>query len=79
MVSVGSMVAIMQVANLAILLPNYFVNTFTTFVGEMNAKKQYEAYFRRFAILGKSFIWIGIAASIIICLFSIRTTSRNYL
>lgn len=70
MASVGSMVAIIQITNLAILLPNYFVNTFTTFVGEMNAKKQYETYFRRFAVLEKSFWWMGIGGAVAICMLS---------
>lgn len=68
--SVGSMVAIMQLTNLAILIPTYFSNTFIAFAGEYNAKKQYNLYYAKFETVGKMFLTIGIGISIFLSTIS---------
>lgn len=68
--SVGSMVAIMQLTNLAILIPTYFSNTFIAFAGEYNAKKQYNLYYAKFERVGKSFLTIGIGISVLLSTIS---------
>lgn len=68
--SVGSMVAIMQLINLAILIPNYFSNTFIAYAGEYNAQKQYDLYYDKFDRFGKLFIMIGFATAVVLSAIS---------
>lgn len=57
---VGSMTAIAQLKNLAILIPSYFFSTFLAFAGKMNAERDYQAYFNGFARLGKRLLGWGL-------------------
>lgn len=55
---IGSMTAIVQLKNLAILIPSYFFSTFLAFAGKMNAERDYKAYFSGFARMGRRlFLW----------------------
>lgn len=68
--SVGSMVAIMQLTNLAILIPNYFSNTFIAFAGEYNAQKQYDLYYAKFDQFGKLFMMLGFSVTVVLSVIS---------
>lgn len=70
MESVGSMTAIMQIKNLTILIPTYFVGTFLAFASEMNAKKQFGAYFNKFRQFGLLFTLVGVVLFIMFSAFS---------
>jgi len=59
MESIGSMTAVMQIRNLAILIPSYFSSTFIAFAGDMNARKDYTTYFRMFDRMMRWFILAG--------------------
>lgn len=59
--NVGSMAAIMQIRNLAILLPSYFFSTFIAFAGAMNSEKRFKEYYDKFAAIQKQIlIWGGV-------------------
>lgn len=60
MESVGSMTAIMQVRNLAMLIPGYFTNTYLSFASEMNAEKKYNEYYAQFSKVERTYCLIGI-------------------
>lgn len=61
MESVGSMTAMMQIRNLAMLIPGYFTNTYLSFAGDLNAKKDYCAYYRQFAKIERYYLVIGLS------------------
>lgn len=60
MESVGSMTAIKQIGNFAMLLPSYFTNTYIAFAGELNSKKLYVDYYRQFSKIMKLYLIIGL-------------------
>ena len=70
MESVGSMTAVMQIRNLAILIPSYFSSTFVAFAGDMNARRDYATYFGLFDRLQRIFLLIGTAMFILFSLTS---------
>ena len=69
MAAIGSMTAIMQVRNLTILIPTYFVNTFLAFAGEMNAQHRFNDYFAKFRKLSQMFLIIGVAVALLMSIF----------
>ena len=62
MESVGSMTAIMQLRNLAILIPGYFASTFLTYASEFNAKGDYPGYFDQF----QKYLWLFLGLGVIV-------------
>ena len=68
MESVGSMTAMMQIRNLAMLIPSYFSNTYIAYAGELNAKKKYSEYYVQYGKIEKMYWMIG---SLMFVLFSI--------
>lgn len=69
MAAIGSMTAIMQVRNLTILIPTYFVNTFLAFAGEMNAQHRFNDYFAKFRKLSLMFLIIGVSITLLMSIF----------
>lgn len=67
--AVGGMTAITQIRNIAVLIPSYFFSTFLAFAGEMNAEKQYEAYFNKFSQMIRLFTVIGILLAVLFSVF----------
>ena len=53
MESIGSMTAMLQIRILAMLIPSYFTSTYIAFAGDLNAQKQYNAYYGQFSKIEK--------------------------
>lgn len=53
MVAISTMTAILQIRNFVIILPSYYMNTFTSFATSLNAQHNYKVYYDKF---GKSII-----------------------
>lgn len=70
MESVGSMTAMMQIRNLAMLIPTYFVNTYIAFAGELNAEKRYRDYYRQYIKIENLYLIIGVGLFIFFSVFS---------
>ena len=70
MAAVGSMTAMMQIRNLAMLIPSYFTSTYIAFAGDLNAKKDYSGYYRQFKKIGKLYWVIGLSMFVIFSLLS---------
>lgn len=70
MEDMGSMTAIMQIRNLIILLPSYFLVTFIAFVGQLNARKKYKDYFAKFDKMAKLNLLIGFTGLVVLSLLS---------
>ncbi len=68
--AVGGMTVMKQVRNFALLIPNYFFNTYIAFAGKLNAEKKYDAYFSQFDKLIKSFFLLGIGFFLLFSVFS---------
>lgn len=58
MEAISSMTAILQIRNFAIILPSYYINTFTSFASTSNAAKDFNSYYRKFSKSQKLF-WIA--------------------
>lgn len=79
--SVGSMSAITQLRNLIILIPTYFFGTFFAYAGQMNAEKNYAAYFSKFSKLIRYSIIVSIVAIVGIVVFgkyALELYGRDY-
>ena len=61
MESIGSMTAMLQIRNLAMLIPSYFTSTYIAFAGDLNAQKQYNAYYGQFSKIEKMYLIIGLS------------------
>lgn len=70
MASVGSMTAMMQIRNLAILIPGYFMGTYIAFAGELNSQKKFTEYFDQFQKIGLSFLECGVALFVLFSLLA---------
>lgn len=70
MESVGSMTAMMQIRNLAMLIPTYFVSTYIAFAGELNAQHKYNDYYRQYMKIEKMYIYIGMTLFAVFSIFS---------
>lgn len=46
--SVASMTVVMQVRNVILIIPGYFIGTFMAFACNLNAQKEYSAYYNKF-------------------------------
>lgn len=68
--AVGSATAILQIRSLVILIPSYLFSTFLSFASKLNAQKQYDLYFIKFAKLSKILLWSGLAIALFLSLFS---------
>lgn len=71
MAAIGSMTAIMQVRNLAILVPTYFVSTFLAFVGEMNEQHRFHELFNKFHKLSQIFVIAGLLVTLLMSVLGI--------
>ncbi len=65
--SIASMTAILQIRNLAMLIPTYYFNTFNSFVARANAENNHVEYFRRFGQSIKLLIPFVIVSTILLC------------
>lgn len=70
MESVGSMTAMMQIRNLAMLIPSYFSNTYIAFAGELNSQKRYTDYYRQFEKIVRLYLMIGLGMLVFFSIFS---------
>lgn len=70
MESVGSMTAMMQIRNLAMLIPTYFSSTYLAFAGELNSQRKYTDYYRQFQKIIKIYLLVGIGISVVFSLLS---------
>lgn len=70
MESVGSMTAMLQIRNLAMLIPSYFTNTYLAFASDLNSQKNYKDYYRQFGKITWMYFLIGSALFIFISLLS---------
>ena len=68
--AVGGMTVMKQVRNFALLIPNYFFNTYIAFAGKKNAERDYTGYFNQFDKLIKYFFLLGVGFFLIFSLFS---------
>lgn len=64
--AIGSMTAIMQIRNVVILIPAYFLNAFTSFASSLNANNNHSEYFKKFR---KAMSWFLIGSSLVAILF----------
>lgn len=70
MEAIGSMTAMMQIRNLAMLIPSYFTNTYIAFAGELNAQKKYTAYYSQYQKIEKIYWMIGISMFVVFSIFA---------
>jgi O-antigen/teichoic acid export membrane protein len=70
MAAVGSMTAMMQIRNLAMLIPSYFTNTFIAFAGELNVQQRYDDYYRQFSKIEKKYLLFGLILFVVFSIFS---------
>lgn len=70
MESIGSMTAMMQIRNLAMLIPGYFSNTYLAFAGELNSQKRYTEYYSQLRKLIKIYLLAGFGVFLVFSLFS---------
>ena len=70
MESVGSMSALMQIRNLATLIPSYFIGTFVAFACEINANNNYIEYFKKFEKVKVNYLIIGLGLFLALSIFS---------
>lgn len=70
MEAIGSMTAIMQIRNLAMLIPSYFSNTYIAFAGELNSQKKYDEYYIQYKKITKIYLFIGIGMFLVFSILS---------
>lgn len=70
MEAIGSMTAMLQIRNLAMLIPGYFTNTYLSFASEMNAEKRYSEYYAQFSKVERSYCLIGIICFIFLSIMA---------
>lgn len=70
MESIGSMTAMMQIRNLAMLIPGYFSNTYLAFAGELNSQKRYTDYYRQLRKILRIYLLVGFGMFLVFSLFS---------
>ena len=70
MESIGSMTAMMQIRNLAMLIPSYFTSTYIAFAGEYNAQRNYSAYYRQFEKIETIYLIIGLSMFVFFSILS---------
>ena len=63
--AIGSMTAIMQIRNIVILIPAYFLNAFTSFASSLNANNSHIEYFNKFK---RTMTWFFIGSSLVVIL-----------
>lgn len=68
MVAISTMTAILQIRNFVIILPSYYMNTFTSFATSLNTQHNYVAYYDKFK---KSIFVFTIVSLVLIVLFQI--------
>lgn len=66
MVAISTMTAILQIRNLVIILPSYYMNTFTSFATLLNAQHNYKEYYNKF---GKSIIVFILGSFLLLVVF----------
>lgn len=70
MEAVGSMTAMMQIRNLAMLIPSYFSNTYIAFAGELNTQKRYVEYYFQYQKIIRLYLLVGISMFVIFSVFA---------
>lgn len=65
--AVGSMSAILQIRNLAILIPTYYFSTFISFASSSNAEKNMKDYFYKFVVSGKITFFVSLLVVALFC------------
>lgn len=70
MASIGSMTAMMQIRNLAILIPGYFMGTYIAFAGDLNTQHRFVEYFQQFRKIGYIFAIVGVSLFVLFSIFS---------
>ncbi len=60
--SVASMTVIMQIRNVILIIPGYFIGTFMAFACNLNAKKEYSIYYNKFDRIIKLLFIISVLA-----------------
>lgn len=68
MVAISTMTAILQIRNFVIILPVYYMNTFTSFATSLNAQHNYKVYYDKF---GKSIIAFVLGSFLLLVVFQI--------
>lgn len=68
--AIGSMTIILQIRNLALLIPTYYFNTFTSFSSTLYAANDYNTYFGLFKKSILSFTLISIGGVVLISVFN---------
>lgn len=68
MVVISTMTAILQIRNFVIILPSYYMNTFTSFATSLNAQHNYKVYYNKF---GKSIIVFILGSFLLLVVFQI--------
>lgn len=64
--SVASMTVIMQIRNIILIIPGYFVGTFMAFACNLNAEKNYSEYYNKFDRIIRLQFVISVAALIVL-------------
>lgn len=78
---VGSLSAVIQLRNVAFIIPSFFFSTFMAFAGKMYASNQIYKYYSQFKKLIFIFVLVGLAISIILSVFAYPCLSlygKNY-
>lgn len=70
MESVGSMTAMMQIRNLAMLIPSYFSNTYIAFAGELNALRKYKDYYCQYQKILWMYFLSGLGMFVVFSIFA---------
>ena len=68
MVAISTMTAILQIRNFVIILPSYYMNTFTSFATSLNTQHNYKVYYDKF---GKSIIIFFVGSLLLLVVFQI--------
>lgn len=66
--AISTMTAILQIRNVVIILPSYYMNTFTSFATSLNAEKKYVVYYAKFK---KSAIVFTLISFVLIVVFQL--------
>lgn len=67
---VGSLSAVIQLRNVAFIIPSFFFSTFMAFAGKMYASKQLSQYYTQFKKLIFVFVIVGLMISFLLSVFA---------
>ena len=66
METVGSLSAVIQLRNVAFIIPSFFFSTFMAFAGKVYIQQHFTFYYNKFRILIISFFFIGVSIELIL-------------